>query len=693
MNQPDVGKDSFLTKLRGQLSASSSAAVRLAAELLYVHFLVARSTTIGGQKKAEHVRAVLGFADGRPGLDHEHDIPAELVDALKSGLINPGQGYSNYRWRQFAYLIQTVAALKRLPDAARRRTLTQPEALVEYLDGLDDSGAWIQRFALEHLLFPDTFAPISGRSHRQQILATWPQLAGASTQPESFRLAAVAGGLAPNETWNGTAFVNFYRAPHRWEWREVEERWSTLVQWGMRLRESVDLVAMERDYKHEGAEALKKARHSGSTEDLRSALRGLNLVDWRVADTFLRWMVDTEDASGVLSELWTDAGPESVDRFLDRLPDSAVAGGGARLSLASTLLGAVDVTSLPPWRARAVDAAYRLTGHAKPEPSASHGERYALFLVFLDQLITAFGRAGTVLTDRLEAQSLMWALMTYDPPKEWPAATANAFLEWRQGHGTLPPVAQDLPPSADLDEPVERSMSDLADELYLDESFLDTIVQLLREKKQIIVQGSPGTGKTYVARAVATWFAGSPDRVRLVQFHPTYSYEDFVEGFRPRADGNGFRLVNGPLVEIAEKAQADRNNTYVLVIDELNRGNVARVFGELYFLLEYRDQPARLLYREEQFRLPPNLFVIGTMNTVDRSIALLDSALRRRFYFVDFQPDKGPVADVLRRYLQANHPDYGWVADAVAVANQRIADPDAAIGPSHFFRDTPIDDA
>jgi hypothetical protein len=256
----------------------------------------------------------------------------------------------------------------------------------------------------------------------------------------------------------------------------------------------------------------------------------------------------------------------------------------------------------------------------------------------------------------------MWALMTYAPPKEWPAATANAFLEWRQGHGTLPPVAQDLP-------------------------------QLLREKKQIIVQGSPGTGKTYVARAVATWFAGSPDRVQLVQFHPTYSYEDFVEGFRPRADGNGFRLVNGPLVEIAEKAQADRNNTYVLVIDELNRGNVARVFGELYFLLEYRDQPARLLYREEQFRLPPNLFLIGTMNTVDRSIALLDSALRRRFYFVNFQPDEGPVADVLYRYLQAKHPDYVWVADAVAVANQRIADPDAAVGASHFFRDTPIDDA
>ncbi|MGV9366706.1 AAA family ATPase, partial [Amycolatopsis sp. NPDC003731] len=117
---------------------------------------------------------------------------------------------------------------------------------------------------------------------------------------------------------------------------------------------------------------------------------------------------------------------------------------------------------------------------------------------------------------------------------------------------------------------------------------------------------SPGTGKTYIARKPAEWIAKSADRVRLVQIHPTYSYEDFVDGYRPRQDGSGFDLTKGPLLRIAEETAAHPDNQYVLVIDELNRANVAQVFGELYFLLEYRNESVKLLYWHQPVQLPPN---------------------------------------------------------------------------------------
>ncbi len=122
------------------------------------------------------------------------------------------------------------------------------------------------------------------------------------------------------------------------------------------------------------------------------------------------------------------------------------------------------------------------------------------------------------------------------------------------------------------------------------------------------------------------------------------------------------------------------------MIDELNRGNVAKIFGELYYLLEYRGQSITLQYSGEPFRLPPNLWIVGTMNTADRSIAIVDLALRRRFYFVPFFPDEPPVEGLLRRWLERHHPWLMWVADAVDRANRRLEDRHTAIGPSYFLR-------
>ena len=246
-----------------------------------------------------------------------------------------------------------------------------------------------------------------------------------------------------------------------------------------------------------------------------------------------------------------------------------------------------------------------------------------------------------------------------------------------------------------------RILDEVAAELLLTEpgNFLHGIENLLDDKRQVIFQGPPGTGKTFVAQELAQALAGPDGSVTLVQMHPSYAYEDFVQGFRPTLHGGqaGFELRDGPLRRVAEAARANPAAKHFLIIDEINRGNLAKVFGELYFLLEYRKRGIRLQYQsgeEADFSLPPNLYFIGTMNTADRSIALVDSALRRRFYFVEFHPDVEPVKGLLRRWLAANAPDMGWVADVVDRANELLRDDrHAAIGPSHFMKDDLNDDA
>ena len=231
----------------------------------------------------------------------------------------------------------------------------------------------------------------------------------------------------------------------------------------------------------------------------------------------------------------------------------------------------------------------------------------------------------------------------------------------------------------------------LANKLYLPTDFLDEINTPLEDKKQVIFQGPPGTGKTYVAQELAQHLAGSKDRVTLVQFHPSYDYVDFVQGYRPAPMENGqpgFKLQDGPLLRAAKNAAEDNSGAkHFLIIDEINRANLAKVFGELYFLLEYRNERINLQYSDTPFSLPGNLYIIGTMNTADRSIAMVDLALRRRFYFVEFHPDKYPIKGLLRRYLNEESPGMIWVADAVDRANALLSDePHAAIGPSHFMK-------
>ncbi len=241
------------------------------------------------------------------------------------------------------------------------------------------------------------------------------------------------------------------------------------------------------------------------------------------------------------------------------------------------------------------------------------------------------------------------------------------------------------PPVVERKLTLPDATDDLARKLNVDRAWLQECVELLRDRPQLIFYGPPGTGKTYIAQHLAAHLAG--DNVRLVQFHPAYSYEDFFEGYRPLEEG-GFKLKPGPLRKTVDAARESPSTPYFLIIDEINRGNLAKIFGELYFLLEYRDQNVDLLYATDDdigFTLPENVFVIGTMNTADRSIALVDAAMRRRFAFVPLHPSEPPANGVLRQWLKKAGLDVG-IADLLDALNRRIDDPDFQIGPSYFMR-------
>lgn len=184
----------------------------------------------------------------------------------------------------------------------------------------------------------------------------------------------------------------------------------------------------------------------------------------------------------------------------------------------------------------------------------------------------------------------------------------------------------------------------------MDEDSYDTLVALVRNKKNVILQGAPGVGKTFAAKRLAYSMMGvkDPNRVMMVQFHQSYSYEDFIMGFRPSE--NGFELKRGAFYNFCKDAEIDSENEYFFIIDEINRGNLSKIFGELFMLIESdkRGVELQLLYSDEKFSVPSNVYIIGMMNTADRSLAMLDYALRRRFAFFEMKP--GFDTDGFREY-------------------------------------------
>lgn len=235
-------------------------------------------------------------------------------------------------------------------------------------------------------------------------------------------------------------------------------------------------------------------------------------------------------------------------------------------------------------------------------------------------------------------------------------------------------------------------------EVYMSEEDYTKLRLLLQNKKNIILQGAPGVGKTFSAKRLAYSMMGDIDesRIEFIQFHQNYSYEDFMMGYRPNEDG-GFELKKGVFYNFCKRAQSNPDKDYYFIIDEINRGNLSKIFGELLMLIEkdYRDTEIKLAYNGEMFCVPSNLYIIGMMNTADRSLAMIDYALRRRFSFYEMTP--GFDTEGFKKYQESIGNDkFDKVVNAIVSLNHDIINDDSlgsgfCIGHSYFRSSKPND--
>ncbi len=644
VDNPDLGGDSFFTKLLGQMRHVSGTGQRLMAEALWALLLF--PSNVSPQRKRRQILEMVEMSGFPIAPDHP-----KLQDAVLRGIGSGGPGFNNHRPRELVYLLDVVRHIKRLAPEERSHVLHY-DAFLRFIDAVPQQGSRQYRHMLRFLLFPDRVERMSSNNDRRRILDGFQKRTQKTTRGWTDRQLdeALLTLREELEQEHPGQVLDFYDPPLRDVWKGEDDdepdeddtagRRSFDRRSAIDARRAIESICPDSAPRTVCIELLVRAiRHASARAPgawsvtlhpslLRLNVGGLVALDFRRAGLYLV----------VYQPSMAEALLESSRRFESPVEFKYLEG-----------------------------AAGYLVPYSDIEPAATQLESPCLALI--DRSLQKSSKAPFRAAHSPGVLAYLRELGHQVPSPSHEKGATGMVAE---------------PEDVEYDPQTVVSLQEIAEETGVSVAQLEDWVRAINRKGQAIIYGPPGTGKTFIAKRLAEYLASAGDgQVSLVQFHPAYAYEDFIQGLRPQVQEGGllrYDLVQGRFMQFCEEA-SKRAGVSVLIIDEINRANLAQVFGELMYLLEYRGEQVPLA-GGNTLRIPPKVRIIGTMNTADRSIALVDHALRRRFAFIPLKPNY----DILLNFHRRKGMDAAGLVETLQRLGAAIADEHYAIGISYFMR-------